>query len=151
MFPKSTTGRDSGAGGAIVNINDVINRILEIPLPRVHELRSFSTTSKREHRSIRYHGKRVFSSKIRSEDGEIVRRLGDQIGDIAAETSSQTGAEVSFNVLARRQPGGIAFSHPLASHARSIIKALGVNPRISPSTSELSALSTRGFRRSRSV
>ena len=77
--------------------------------------------------------------EIRSESGEIVQRLTDQISDIAAETSSQTGAEVEFNVLARRQPGGIGFSHPMAAHARSIIKSLGVNPRISPSTSELSA------------
>lgn len=128
-----------GAGGAIVNMNDVVNRILEIPLPRrprtsivlnsIEAGASFNTIPRQA----------TLQFEIRSESGEIVRRLGDQIGDIAAETSSQTGAEVDFNVLARREPGGIGFSHPLAAHSRSIIKALGVNPRISPSTSELSA------------
>ena len=128
-----------GAGGAIVNMNDVINRILEIPLPRrprtsivlnsVEAGASFNTIPRQA----------TLQFEIRSESGELVNRLGDQISDICAETSSQTGAEVEFNVLARRQPGGIGFSHPLAAHARSIIKALGVNPRISPSTSELSA------------
>ncbi|MDA3950642.1 MAG: M20/M25/M40 family metallo-hydrolase [Spirochaeta sp.] len=134
-----------GAGGAIVNINDVINRILEIPLPRrprtsivlnnVEAGASFNTIPRQARLQF----------EIRSESGEIVRTLGDQIGDIAAETSSQTGAEVTFNVLARRQPGGIAFSNPLASHARAIIKALGVHPRISPSTSELSAFIDKGI------
>jgi tripeptide aminopeptidase len=134
-----------GAGGAIVNINDVINRILEIPLPRrprtsivlnhVEAGASFNTIPRQARLQF----------EIRSESGELVRQLGEQIGDIAAETSSQTGAEVSYNVLARRQPGGIAFSHPLAAHARSIINALGVHPRISPSTSELSAFIDKGI------
>lgn len=128
-----------GAGGAIVNMNDVVNRILEIPLPRrprtsivlnnIEAGASFNTIPRQA----------MLQFEIRSESGEIVRRLGNQISDIAAETSSQTGAEVDFNVLARREPGGIGFSHPLAAHSRSIIKALGINPRISPSTSELSA------------
>ena len=128
-----------GAGGAIVNMNDVINRILEIPLPRrprtsivlnsIEAGASFNTIPRQA----------TLQFEIRSESGEFVRRLGDQIGDIAAETSSQTGAEVEFNVLARRQPGGLGFSHPMAAQSRAIIKALGVNPRISPSTSELSA------------
>ncbi len=128
-----------GAGGAIVNMNDVVNRILEIPLPRrprtsivlnsIEAGASFNTIPRQA----------TLQFEIRSESGDIVRGLGDQISDIAAETSSQTGAEVEFNVLARREPGGIGFSHPLASHSRSIIKSLGVNPRISPSTSELSA------------
>lgn len=134
-----------GAGGAIVNINDVINRILEIPLPRrprtsivlnsVEAGASFNTIPR--HATLQF--------EIRSESGELVQQLGDQIGDIALETRSHTGADVDFNVLARREPGGIGFAHPLTVHARSIIKALGVNPRISPSTSELSAFIDKGI------
>ncbi len=134
-----------GAGGAIVNINDVINKILEIPLPRrprtsivlnnVEAGASFNTIPRQARLQF----------EIRSESGDLVRTLGEHIGDIAAETSSETGADVSYNVLARRQPGGIGFSHPLAVHARSIINALGVHPRISPSTSELSAFIDKGI------
>lgn len=134
-----------GAGGAIVNINDVVNRILEIPLPRrprtsivfnnIEGGASFNTVPRLARLGF----------EIRSDSGEIVSRLGDTIADITAEVSSQTGAEVDFNVLARREPGGIAFSHPMAAQARSLIKALGVSPRISPSTSELSAFIDRGI------
>ncbi len=134
-----------GAGGAIVNMNDVINRILEIPLPRrprttivlnsVESGASFNTIPTQA--SLQF--------EIRSESGELVRELGDQIGDITAEVSSQTGADVVFHVLSRRQPGGLKFSHPLADHARSILKQLGVVSRITPSTSELSAFIDKGI------
>jgi len=50
-----------------------------------------------------------------------------------------------MEILARREPGGINFNHPLASGARSIMKGLGINPRISPSTSELSAFIDKGI------
>jgi len=132
-----------GTGGAIVNMNDVINRILEIPLPRrprttivlnaIEAGASFNTIPTQA--SLQF--------EIRSEKGRVVQDLADQIGDIGAEVSSQTGAEVMFNVFSRREPGGIRFSHPLASHARAILKKLGINPRISPSTSELSAFIDR--------
>ncbi len=128
-----------GAGGAIVNINEVINRILEIPLPRrprtsivLNSLESGASFS-----TIPTQAKLQF--EIRSESGQIVEDLGNEIADICAEVSSQTGAAVLFHVLARRQPGGISFSHPLAAYAREILKQLNVHPRISPSTSELSA------------
>ncbi len=134
-----------GAGGAIVNMNDVINRILEIPLPRrprttivlnsVESGASFNTIPTQA--SLQF--------EIRSESGELVQQLGDQIGDITAEVSSQTGADVVFHVLSRRQPGGIKFSHPLADHARSILRRLGINNRITPSTSELSAFIDKGI------
>ena len=132
-----------GAGGAIVNINEVINRILEIPLPRRPRTSIVlnSLESGASFNTIPTQAKLQF--EIRSESGEIVEGLGNEIADIAAEISSQTGAEVLFNVLARRQPGGISFSHPMAVHAREILKQLHINPRISPSTSELSAFIDR--------
>lgn len=132
-----------GAGGAIVNMTDVINRILEIPLPRrprssivfnrVEAGASFNAIPRRA----------LLQFEVRSEEEEIVKRVGDEIADIVAETSSQTGAEVDFRILARRRPGGIPFAHPLAASARGILRSLGINPRISPSTSELSAFIDR--------
>lgn len=128
-----------GAGGAILNMTDMINRILEIPLPRrprssivlnrVEAGASFNAIPRRA----------TLQFEVRSESEDLVSRVGEQITDIVAETSSQTGADVDFRVLARRRPGGIPFAHPLAATARGILRSLGINPRISPSTSELSA------------
>ena len=134
-----------GAGGAIVSMNDIINSILEIPLPRrprttivlnqIEAGASFNTVPTKA--SLQF--------EIRSESRDLVAELGNEIGDIAAEVSAQTGAEVTFNVLARREPGGIKFSHPLADHARALLKELGITPRFSPSTSELSAFIDKGI------
>ncbi len=128
-----------GAAGAIVNINEVINNILEIPIPRrprttivlnsIEAGASFNTVPTQA----------VLQFEVRSESADMARELEGEIGNIAAEVSSRTGADVEFNIFARREPGGISFGHPLAENARAILDALGINPRISPSTSELSA------------
>jgi len=128
-----------GAVGSIVTINELINRILEIPVPRrpkttivlgsISGGRSFNTIATDS----------VLRFEIRSESNGMVQELRQRIEDIAAEVSSHNGSEVEIQILAQRKPGGISFSHPLASNARRIMKSLGINPRVSPSTSELSA------------
>ncbi|MBN1648108.1 MAG: M20/M25/M40 family metallo-hydrolase [Spirochaetales bacterium] len=128
-----------GAVGSIVTINEIINRILEIPLPKrprtsivlgsIHGGNSFNTIPTSA--NLRF--------EIRSESGSMVRDLRDQIESITAEIASHTGAECLFNVFAEREPGGILFNHPLSRSAREIMDSLGIKPRISPSTSELCA------------
>jgi metal-dependent amidase/aminoacylase/carboxypeptidase family protein len=78
--------------------------------------------------------------EIRSESEELVLEIGRRIQEITEEISYQTKSSVRLNVIARRKPGGIAFGHPMARCGRDILKALEITPRISPSTSELSAL-----------
>ncbi len=128
-----------GAVGSIVTINEVINRILEIPLPKrpkcniafgsIEGGKSFNAIASNS----------ILRFEIRSESGEMVSNVFRQISNIASEVSSHTGEEINLNVLARRHPGGIEFSHPLASSARQIISHMNIKPRISPSTSELAA------------
>ena len=134
-----------GAGGAIVNMNEVINRVLEIPLPRRPRTTIVfnSIESGAGFNTIPTRGSLQF--EVRSESGPLVSELGETIENIAAEVSSHTGTDVTMEVLARREPGGMSFSHPLAAGARTIMKGLGVNPRISPSTSELSAFIDKGI------
>ena len=138
--PEEYDWTQFGAVGSIVVLNEVINRILEIPLPKrprssivLGSIQGGTTFDK-------IATKAVLRFEIRSESHEMVLQLRDQIEFIVAEVSSHTGAEVSFDVYAHRKPGGIAFTHPLAHHAREIMKRLNIKSRISPSTSELSAL-----------
>ncbi len=128
-----------GAIGSIVTINEIINKILEIPLPKrprtsivlgsIRGGNSFNTIPTSA--NLRF--------EIRSESGNMVKNLRDEIESITAEMSSHTGAECSFNVFAEREPGGILFNHPLSRSARLIMSKLDIKPRISPSTSELCA------------
>jgi acetylornithine deacetylase/succinyl-diaminopimelate desuccinylase-like protein len=128
-----------GAVGSIITINEVINRILEIPLPKrprcniafgsIEGGKSFNAMA----------SKAILRFEIRSESADMVSRVFRDINNIASEVASHTGEEINLDVLARRHPGGIEFSHPLASAARQILTHMNVKPRISPSTSELAA------------
>ena len=134
-----------GAVGAIVTSNEVINKILEIPIRRrprsnivlgaIEGGQSYNTIATRA----------VLRFEIRSESNEIGEEIYQQIKDITAEVSSQTGAEVTLDVFAHRNPGGIPFNHPLARNARRIMRALDIQARKSPSTSELAAFIDRNI------
>jgi acetylornithine deacetylase/succinyl-diaminopimelate desuccinylase-like protein len=128
-----------GAVGSIVTINELINRILEIPIPKRPKTNIVlgSINGGRSFNSIATESQLRF--EIRSESGDMVEQLRQRIEDIATEVSSHNGSEVAINILAQRRPGGISFSHPLAANARTLMSSLGINPRVTPSTSELSA------------
>lgn len=131
--------------GALVNMNEMITKILEIPLPRkpkttivlgsIRGGSSYNTIPTKV--SLRF--------EIRSESNEVVDQLTREIDNLALEMSSLTGANVDFKVHARRKPGGTLFSHPLNMVAREIHSKLDIKTRLSPSTSELAAFIARGI------
>ena len=134
-----------GASGAIMTLNEVINRMLEIPLPKrprttivlgsVEGGQSFSAIAT----------KAILRFEIRSESHGLSSEIYQQIEDIIADVSTQSGSDVTLEIFARRRPGGIPFAHPLAKHARSIMKILDIESRKSPSTSELAAFIERNI------
>jgi len=125
--------------GAIVNMNEMINKILEIPLPRKPKT-SIMLGSIRGGTSYNtIPTKASLKFEVRSESEEMVEDLAVRIRSLADEMTSMTGAMVDFIEMARRRPGGTQFSHPLNKTSRSILERLGVPPRLSPSTSEVSA------------
>ncbi|MEX0742373.1 MAG: M20/M25/M40 family metallo-hydrolase [Phycisphaeraceae bacterium] len=126
------------ASGAIRIINDVMNHILAIPLPRqprttvlfgaIRGGAAFDVIA--THATLQF--------EIRSESAEMVQQVTRRIRDITEEVSAETDAVVTLDTIAHREPGGVAFGHPIVRHARKIIKALDVEPRLGPSLSELS-------------
>ena len=128
-----------GTTSAILTLNEVINRIMEIPLPKrprtnvvlgtIEGGQSFNTIAK----------KAVLGFEIRSESADMVNEIARHMHNITAEIASASGSEIKLDIFARRQPGGINFSHPLAERSRQIMEALNIPLRVAPSTSELSA------------
>jgi tripeptide aminopeptidase len=126
-----------GGTGAILTLNEVINRILEIPLPKrpqtvivlgsIEGGKGFDTIAKRA--ALRF--------EIRSESAEMAEMIRKRIEDITLEVSAQTNKHVELDVFASRVPGGIKFSHPLCDRTRTIIETLRISPEGSPSISEL--------------
>ncbi|MBI9099049.1 MAG: M20/M25/M40 family metallo-hydrolase [Spirochaetaceae bacterium] len=131
--------------GAIVNMTEMIARILEIPLPRKPRT-SINLGSVEGGSSYNMQAmKAKLKFEIRSESEEMVESLATQISSLADEMASKTGSEVKFVEVARRKPGGTDFSHPLNTRAREILNKLGIKPRFSPSTSELAAFIDKGI------
>lgn len=128
-----------GDASAILTINEVINKINDIPLPKrprtsivlgsIEGGTTYNTIATKA--SLRF--------EIRSESSDMVEEIGDRMEEFVAEVSSKTGDEINLDIFARREPGGIKFSHPLARKSRLILEEIGVQPRLSPSTSELAA------------
>lgn len=126
-----------GGTGAILTLNTIINRILEIPLPKrpqtvivlgsIEGGKGFGTIA--THATLRF--------EIRSESAEMVENIHKRIEDITLEVSAQTNKEVELDFFASRVPGGIAFNHPLCDRTRTIMETLQIKPEGSSSVSEL--------------
>ncbi len=139
QVPEAYDWTRFGAVGAIITLNEVINKILEIPLPgrprttivlgSIHGGTSFDTIATSA----------LLRFEIRSEAEGMAKNIGMEIEDIVASVASRTGAEIRLEKIAERRPGGLAYNHPLARNARAILNKLNIKPRISPSTAELSA------------
>ena len=132
-----------GAASAIVTVNEVINRVLAIPLPR----RPRSTVVLGEVRggtaAHTVATRATLRFEARSESGQIVGSLLHTIGRITQQVAAQSGEDVELEIVARRHPGGIGLDHPLVDRSRRIMSRLGLSPRMTPSTSELAALIDR--------
>ncbi|MCD6120751.1 MAG: M28 family peptidase [Spirochaetales bacterium] len=129
-----------GAVGPIVTINEVINQILEIPIPkRPKTTIVFNSIEGGTGKFSKIPKLSFLRFEIRSESDDMVHEIYQRIEDITADVSYRYGDDISLTIYSKRRPGGIEFSHPLTKNVRSIMKYLNIKPRISPSTSELSA------------
>lgn len=128
-----------GDASAILTLNEVINKINDIRLPKrprtsvvmgsISGGSSFNTIAKEA----------TLGFEVRSESEEVVEDVGQTITDIAKEVSSKTGDDVELDIFARRKPGGIPYAHPLNKCTREIMESLEIEQRLAPSTSELAA------------
>ncbi len=134
------------ARGAVDLITEVVRRLLAIPLPRkprstivLGSIEGGGTSFNRiaTNATLRF--------EIKSESSEIVRKTERSIKDICTELSAESHIEVVMDVLARREPGGIPFTHPLVRRAHSIMKTLNIPHSTNPSTSELSTFIESGI------
>lgn len=134
-----------GSTNAILNLNAIINRIVQIPLARQPQtvIVLGAVEGGNSYGMIARHAELRF--EIRSESFDMVNLLQEKIEDITQEVATQTNTPVELDFFAKRSPGGLPFSHPLCKHARKIIEVLGLQPKTIPSVSELSLFIERGI------
>ncbi len=130
-----------GLSSAIIILNDIISKMLAIPLPSTPKTSIIYGSIRgggRTYNHIALNSQLRF--EVRSEDGEIVTNIKNKIQDIIEEVSSITGAKINIEFFAERHPGALEFSHPLVKSSWNIIKALDIKPQVDTSISELSVL-----------
>jgi hypothetical protein len=134
-----------GASGAVLTVNQIISSIAAIPLPRKPVISIVLGSIEGGNTYDRIARQVSLKFEIRGEDAATVKRVGERIADIVAETEAQSGADIDLDIFAQREPGGIEIGHPLVKTCRGMLDRLGIPPRIMPSTSETSALIDAGL------
>ncbi|MBI2441881.1 MAG: peptidase dimerization domain-containing protein [Lentisphaerae bacterium] len=139
-LPENYNWSQYGATGSIIPMSDIISRISQISLPR----RPLSTivlgmirggiTANNIARET------VLSFEARSESQEILKAIKQQLSDIIAEVGARSGVNITLDVIAQREPGGLDIGHPLVRRASEVLTALGLQPMLYSTTSQLSAL-----------
>jgi tripeptide aminopeptidase len=137
--PESYDWTRFGDASAILTLNEVINKINDIRLPKRPRTSIVmgSIVGGTTFNTIALESTLGF--EVRSESQEVVDEIGERIEEIGIEVSSKMGDHVNVDIFARRSPGGIEFSDPLTKCARNVMNELGLEPRLAPSISELSA------------
>ncbi len=143
---KSRPERNSNeATGAIYYLTEMINALLAYPLPSRPKTVISLTSIRAGHAFNRIATEGNLNLEIRGEDSAIIQNLSDFISDLADEYSSKTDAEITFQRLSLRLPGGIPYRSPLVRSTRNILEWLDVQPQIYPSRSELAAFIVRNI------
>ena len=144
-LPDNYNWAQYGSTGAIVPMSDIISRIGRIAIPR-RPLTSMILGSVEG--GISYHNiarQAVLRFELRGESAEILAQIEKQFEEIAEEVSSTFGVQVTVDIFARREPGGIEIGHPFVREARAILSAMGLQPMLYPTTSIMSALVAEGI------
>ncbi len=139
-IPDEYDWTEFNSSGAINLLNEIISLMQAIPMPTKPKttITFGAVHAGKSYNKIPTSGSLRF--EIRSESAEMIESLNHQLEEIVDEVSSKFQTEVNLEIVSRRTPGGIGFSHPLTKIARRTMESLGVNPIISPSVGELSAL-----------
>ncbi len=144
-IPEDQSWQRAGQNSAIIALNEIINRILEIPIPR-RPRTSIVLGAVRGGKSYNVMATQSYLRfEVRSEDAATVNAIHDRIDEIIAGAEATHDADFEFEVVSSREPGGIDVGHPLVKNCRRVMEKLNVKPIIRPSMSEVSELIARGI------
>ena len=137
--------RSFGSESAIVELNYIINRILQIETPtrpftriRFGKVRAgFSYDVEPEHAELGF--------EVNSHSDAMIERIQSEIEDIVGEIAARHAVDARLDCFFRRDAGGIPFAHPLVKTTAEIMNSLGIEIDQGHSPSELSEFISRGI------
>tara|TARA_R110002096_G_scaffold119826_3_gene259640 strand:+ start:1597 stop:2775 length:1179 start_codon:yes stop_codon:yes gene_type:complete len=78
--------------------------------------------------------------EIRGEDAGKVAKIEKAVLGLVSQAQVGDTTSLKVEMIAHREPGDLGEKHPLVCQARGALEELGIEPRVEPSISELSAL-----------
>ncbi|MBU2644627.1 hypothetical protein KKI24_07965 [bacterium] len=125
---------------AILVINEVINRMLEIRLPKKPRSK---VVIGRVSGGVN-HGKNAETAnigfEIRSDSDEIVKEIYRDVEDIIENFRHIYHVDLNIKTISNLNAAHLRFNHPLVKSSYRVIRALGLEPVVRSSESELSIL-----------
>jgi acetylornithine deacetylase/succinyl-diaminopimelate desuccinylase-like protein len=137
-IPASQRVYGQHQSNAILVLNQAINKILDIesPLPSKTRIIFGTISGGLKHGQIPY--KAALGLEIRSDSGKIVTRLYAEIKSILDALAQKLSVELDLKTVSNVRATRLEATHPLVRAAVSIMHALGIQPVMGPSESELS-------------
>ncbi len=126
--------------GAIPCMNWIIQQILSIETPEVPKTSIILGSVQAGTTYSSPPDNALLRFEIRSEEPGMVARIRERIEEFVDQTNAEHQTRANIQIIARRRPGSIGFSHPLVKGAREVMARLGIQPTVVPSISELAAL-----------
>jgi acetylornithine deacetylase/succinyl-diaminopimelate desuccinylase-like protein len=136
--PKEIGLADKNGINAIVIVNEVINRILEIRLPQRPRT---NIVLGRINSGTRYGKAPLYAQlgfEVHSQSDNIVEEVIDTVDEICGSVSHQTGVKIDLARLSTVKSARLTYHHPLVQCAMRVMDTLDIEPRFEPSQSELS-------------
>jgi len=123
---------------AILILNEVINEILAMELPRRPRSRVIlgKISGGFKHGLIAYDATLGF--EIQSDSDSMVQRIFSQMQDIVGGISHEHSVELKLDVITTLNAVTLKYRHPLVKHAVAVMEHLGILPVSESSESELS-------------
>lgn len=125
---------------AILVINDIINQILALRLPKRPRSKivigriagGYNHGKKAETASIGF--------EIHSDADEIVREVFDDVIDIVDSFKQIYDIQLELETISNLNAARLAYNHPLVKSASGVLQSLGIEPAVRSTESELSIL-----------
>ncbi len=137
-IPMISGWENKYGSNAILIMNDIINRILEIHLPQRPNTQIIFGKIKG---GIK-HGDLALSSRlgleIESSSDELVGEIYGKIEDIVDSIKHENLVDISMNQISNVNASRLEYTHPLVKTGVAILESLKVKPVIESSESELS-------------
>ncbi len=131
--------------GAIVDMEAVLHKILSIPVPQTPKTSILLGSINAGATFNTAPSSATLQFEIRSEDAGIVQHIEREIDLAVEEVDAGTTASVKLSVFGRREPGALAYAHPMPQVAHDTLRALDLQPRVRPSAGLLSSLISRNI------